>query len=356
MLQRLYLLIVPLFVLSCGRNSSQHVTTHDDWQRVSIKYAKNFGLKRSGDLFLLELYEPGTKTIAQTIEIDPKKNKRIISLTATLNGMLCILDERDRIVGVSSKDYLYDSQLIKAVNSGRIKEFGDITKLSVEKVIANNPNLILYDIVNKEFPNQEKLERLNIHVLPIYDWREEHPLAKAEWIKVVGAITEKFDEANAYFSQVEENYKSLAKDISMHKMMRPSVICGTMIGDVWYTPSGDNYFVQLIEDAGGTYRYADSKGTKSLALSLERILEENKNTDFWLNPGMPDKKSILEMNPHAHLLKAWEDHTYCYTGNVNKFWEQSAAHPDFVLEDLVRLFHPEIAPEGAFHYYSIVTE
>lgn len=352
-------LLVLLAIAGCSPGTSSDTTKKlEDAERVPIKYAKNFGLKRSGDLFLLELYEPGTKKIVQTIEINPKKNQRIISLTSTLNGMVCILDERDRIMGVSSKAYLYDPQLIQGVNSGRIKEFGDITKLSVEKIVANAPNLILYDIVSQEFPNQEKLERLNIQVLPIYDWREEHPLAKAEWIKVVGAITGKFEEAENYFNSMEMDYISLKEFIGTLDVEQPTVLCGTMIGDVWYTPSGDNYFAQLIADAGGNYRYASTKGTKSLALPLEQILKENKETDFWLNPGFADKKAILEINPHAHLLGAWNDHVYCYSANMNKFWEQSAANPNKVLYDIAHILHP-LPPEAdtiRLNYYAKVAE
>lgn len=352
----LFLWLTVQLLSSCTSTTSKKTTIDSkDWKPTEVKYAKNFKLKRAGDRFLLELYKPGTTEIIQTEILDPKKNKRIISLTATLNGMLCLLNERDRIIGISSKDYLFDGTLKKRVVSGKIGAFGDASQLSLERIVNAKPNLILYDIVDNQFPNQEKLNRLGIRVLPIYDWRETHPLAKAEWIKVVGALAGKYDEACKMYAEIENSYKAL-KELQKDIENRPTVICGNLIGDFWYTPGGDNYFATLIKDAGADYRYKESKGSASLALSLEQILKDNKTTEIWLNPGMAKKKQILQLNPHADLLKAWETGTYCYSGNMNKFWELSAARPDLVLNDLIHVFHPELDPDFKFEYYGRIKE
>jgi len=355
MKQLLFLVLSLLLLYSCSGNASKKIIDSKDWKPTEIKYAKNFNLKRAGDRFLLELYKPGTTEIIQTEILDPKKNKRIISLTATLNGMICLLNERDRIIGISSKDYLYDASLKKRVASGKIGAFGDASQLSLERIVNAKPNLILYDLVDNEFPNQEKLNRLGIRVLPIYDWRETHPLAKAEWIKVVGALSGKYDEACKLYTEIETRYLAL-KEVQKNARKRPTVICGNLIGDFWYTPGGDNYFATLINDAGADYRYKETEGSASLALSLEQILKDNKSTEIWLNPGMSKKNQILQLNPHADLMKAWESGTYCYSGNMNKFWESSAARPDLVLNDLIHVFHPELDPHFKFEYYGRIKE
>lgn len=339
----------------CSQKSSDETAVKlKKAKKVELRYAENFNLKRSGDLFELEIYDPGTKNIVQSVQINPKNNKRIISLTATLNGMICLLNERKRIIGVSSKNYVYDSKLQQRISQGKIREYGGgIAQLSLEKVAAGKPNVILYDFIEDEFPNKDKLAKLGISILPIYDWRESHPLAKAEWIKVVGAIIGKYDEACEIFDEIEGKYNE-TKHSMQNIGAKPSVICGNMVGDVWITPSGDNYFAKLIKDAGGAYRYADTEGTVSLNYSLERILRENKSTDFWLNPGLADKSVIVKLNPHVDLLEAFEKNTYCYSGNMNKFWESSAARPDLVLDDLIHIFHPEFDPNYTFNYYGKV--
>lgn len=341
--------------LSCTQKSTDDATVQlKEAKEVQLRYAENFNLRRSGELFELDIYDPGTKNIVQSVQINPKKNKRIISLTATLNGMICLLNERDKIIGVSSKKYLYDSKLQQRITSGKIREYGGgIAQLSLEKVAAGKPNVILYDFIEDEFPNKKKLAKLGISILPIYDWRESHPLAKAEWIKVVGAIIGKYDEACEIFDDIEEKYFKLLESAQDFET-KPSVICGNIIGDIWITPSGGNYFAKLIQDAGGKYRYRDTEGTVSLNYSLEKILRENKSTDIWLNPGLADKDMILKLNPHVGLLEAFDKNTYCYSGKMNKFWESSAARPDLVLEDLIHIFHPEIDSNYTFNFYGNV--
>jgi iron complex transport system substrate-binding protein len=123
-----------------------------------------------------------------------------------------------------------------------------------------------------------------------------------------------------------------------------------LLGDIWYAPVGDSYVAQLIKDAGGSYVYKDSKGTGSLALSIETILKDNANTEIWINPGIETKAKVLKMNPHAKHLNCFNN-MYCYSTNMNKFWEQSASQPNLFLSDLIHVFHPEIKEIKQFTFY-----
>ena len=62
-----------------------------------------------------------------------------------------------------------------------------------------------------------QIKKLNILCLPIYDWKETHPLGKAEWIKFIGYLVGKQDEANDYFKHLEIRYNLLKKDYSKRK-------------------------------------------------------------------------------------------------------------------------------------------
>lgn len=336
----LFLSLAICFLSACSNKKNDEIESVGDYEEVEIQYAENFTLKKIEKGYLLELLDPTTKKVDQTYTIHPEKNKKIISLTSTLNGMLAILESQDLLVGISDKSHVYDSKIMKLFRKGQIKEYGDQSRNSIEKIVASNASIIFYDIVDEKFPNQEKLKKFGVNVMPIYDWRENHPLAKAEWIKVVGAITGKMKEANGFFDEVVENYKSLQK-VGAKFQDRPTVLCGNLIGDVWYTPSGGNYFAMMIKDAGGKYRYEKTKGTISLGLSIEQILKDNMETEFWLNPGFPKKSSILKMNPHVKHLRAFNNKVFCYSKGMKKFWEQSAARPDLVLSDMIHIFHPE---------------
>ncbi|MDB4075192.1 MAG: ABC transporter substrate-binding protein [Crocinitomicaceae bacterium] len=346
-----FLAVLAILFVSCDGNKQKKHASFDDPEKIEIRYAENFKLKKIKDGYLLELLKPGTKDVSETYEIYPSENKKIISLTATLNGMLAALNSQDLIVGISDYDHVYDSGIRSRFKNGGVKEYGGTAQNSLEKLVASEANIIFYDIVDEQFPNQQKLKKFGIQVMPIYDWRENHPLAKAEWIKVVGAITGKIKEANAFFDQVEKDYNIL-KNLGKNYSKKPTVLCGNLIGDSWYTPSGNNYYAMMIEDAGGDYRYKTTKGTISLALSIEQILNDNLKTEIWLNPGYKDKTTILKTNPHAKHLGAFKNNVYCYSNGMKKFWEQSASRPDLVLSDMIVLFHPEDKSIGTLNFYS----
>lgn len=347
----LFILIGVFLVLGCSSDADTTITEHKNWKAVPLKYAKHFRLLQKGEQFRLILLDLDTKEEVQSIPIAPKSNERIICLTATLTGMFCELDVRDFVIGVTAENQLYDPQMKKRFKSGDVDAYGDFTQLSLERVANAHPNVILYNFVNNEFPHKEKLEKLGVQLVVVNDWLEAHPLAKAEWIKVVGALTGTFDEANSLFEKIETNYLAIREKVSQFEE-QPSIISGNLISGSWYAPSGENYFGILIKDAGGDYTYKDSKGTRSLALPLEKILDDNQNTSIWLNPGVPTKKQLLQLNSHAALLAAFENGTYGYARNSNKFWEQSATRADFVLNDLAHIFHPEMNDDYTFHYYA----
>lgn len=351
-MRTLFHLLIVLAVLSgCSNEETNTASDNKNWDEVTLDYAQHFRLFRKGEKFKLEIVDPDTKEQVESFVVSAASSDRVICLTATLTGMFCELNARSSLVGITAKNQLYDSKLKQRFAKGRIKEYGDFTQLSLECVVKANPKIILYNYVNNDFPHKEKLEKLGIQLVIVNDWLETHPLAKAEWIKVVGAITGKFDEASELFEEIEANYKRIQSEIEGIKD-RPSVISGNLIGGSWYAPSGENYFGILINDAGGDYIYKDSRGAKSLALPLEKILEDNQNTEIWLNPGVSSMQQLLRINSHAKLLKASDSGTYCYSGEMNKFWEQSATRPDFVLDDLSHVFHPELDANYQFHFYA----
>ena len=345
------LAFIMLFGLLACKNDKPNscVETEDETLEFKVEHAQHFNLRTSSDLIELDLLNPEDGTIEKTIKIESSDDLKIISLTSTLNGMLSILGKTDQLVGVSDMEYVFDQSIIDRYKEGEILEFGDETTQSVEKIVASGANIVFYSGFGESFPNQDQLEKIGISVVPVYDWREEDPLGKAEWIKLIGAITQTDLNANEFFNEVKEDYNRLKK-IADKAKNKPSVISGNMLGDIWYTPVGDSYVAQLIKDAGGDYVYAESKGTGSLALSIEEILKDNESTEFWINPGVDSYDKNQKINPHSDLLSAHKN-MYCYSPNMNLFWERSAAEPNKVLSDLIGIFHPDLKEDNRFHYY-----
>ena len=351
-----FLSIIALFVVfSCQQNKERTTSeeTINDSTPISIDYASNFDLLKTENGYRLSIISPENGGIEKTIEITPSKKHKIISLTSTLNGMISILHQQKQLVGISDIDYVFDPVITDLYSKNKIQSFGDETSISLEKIINTKADVIFYSGFGEKFPHEEKLEKLGVTLIPIYDWRENHPLGKAEWIKLIGVITETEMDAFAYFEEITLEYEALIEKAKQTKTT-PTVLAGSMIGDIWYAPGGESYFAQILSDAKASYRYGETKGTASLQFSIEQILKDNEKTFFWVNPGLSTKTKIISAHPKVKFLPAFNENTYCYSSRQSKFWEQSAAMPHLLLKDLIHIFHPELELENELYFYQKV--
>lgn len=353
---RLFLiLLIGVSLTGCGGQEPNPGCAAQDEQSaiyegpLKIEYATHFDLERTQKGIDLHILDPDTGEREETFHLDPTKKYSLISLSSTLNGMLSILGSGDHLRGISDIQYVYDPDIRKRYAQGKILDYGDESAQSLEKLAASGANTILYSGFGDEFPNSKQLEQLGFSIIPIYDWRETHPLGKAEWIKLVGILTGKTAEAVAYFDEVEKAYNA-TRALVAKTNTRPTVISGNLLNDIWYAPAGDSYMALLIRDAGARYTHANEKGTGSNEFSIEQILQSDRETEFWINPGMPTRQQVDKLNPHARHLKSYHN-MYCYSPNVNKFWERSAAEPHLLLADLIHIFHPEIKEIKSLHFY-----
>lgn len=345
---RFFIFLLLVLLLSACKDGANGKNKVHKPANKDIKYAQHFRILYDGDARSLEIYDPENGK-PECIYLQKDEKPKVISLSATTTGMLAILGRQDQIVGVSSFSTVHDSILQTRILNGKVRQYGDEANYSIEAIVKSGAKLILYNGYGDDFPNADKLKSFGIQTIPLYDWRESHPLAKAEWIKLIAFICGGEKEAAAYFDQVDQSYQAV-KELVPAGNNGPTVLSGNLIGDQWYAPYGDSFAGNIIRDAGGRYRYADTKGTGSLALSIEQILIDNKNTDIWINPGYSKKNELLKINPHAQFLPSL-DNAYCYSSSQNKYWELSAAEPHYILEDLIHLFYPDLDSSYQFHYY-----
>ena len=265
--------------------------------------------------------------------------------------MLAKLNLTSIISGISSHLYVHDPLILKNYQLGKVVEMGDENSIPVELIIASRSNLLMYSGFGNSFPHEEQLENIGINCLANYDWRETHPLGKAEWIKLFGYLTGTEKEANHYFSKVEKEYNNLKK-IALKLKSKPSLFSGSLAGDIWYSPAGESFNAVLFNDANCHYKYAKTKGTGSIDLSFEQILKDNHSTEFWFNPGVVTKKELLNTQSKFANFKAFKNNkVYSYSYSGNEFWERSAIEPNHVLSDLIHILHPEIKNKRNYYFY-----
>lgn len=353
------LLFCLLLLIACSPKKKAASSTSN------LRYAQNLKIQSDSNGSKVELINPKTNNVSYFYlgKTKPKnlaKNytfiqvpvKRIITLSGTDIGMLSKLAAEDKIVGVANESYVYNKKVKQNCKTGHTTNFGDASTMSYEKIIQSKANCIIFSGFENEFPHEKQLNQAQISCIPNYDWKEIHPLGKAEWIRLFGLLLGKEEQANTYFRSCESAYLSLKKKAQKLPVSK-QVFIGNLIGDTWFTPAGANYLAQLLNDAKANYTYKNTSGTESLALSFEKIMRDNQNAEFWINPGTTSQHSLLKQNPKVMHFKALKkSQVYCYSKNQNYFWEMSAIEPHLVLSDLIRILHPSQETNETLHYYS----
>lgn len=338
--------ILSLFI-SCGEQGKK--TENSSTDSKTHNYAKHFAIKYDKKGVLIELLDPEKKMVERTLKPISAKGKslRIIAMSSTHIGMLDKLGLAENIVGVSDIQYVWNRTVRKNFEAGLV-----ISAPGVEEIIQLKPDVLFYDGFGKEFPHQKQLEQLGIQCIQNYDWRETHPLGKAEWIVFFGALLNKNDNAMTYFSEVVNEYNEL-KAKPWIKSKTTSLLSGNVIGDSWYVPAGESYNAQLFKDAKCAYFYSNTKGTGSLALTLEEVLKNNVTASIWINPGMASLDALKRANPKAIYFDAFKNkQVYCYTKKGNYFWEMSAIEPQKVLSDIIEITHSDGKTGKKLYFYS----
>ena len=273
---RLTVLALAMVLLSAcgGRRENNGKSSATD----NIRYARHFQIIEHDGYTELRLMQPETGELetafalvkdqhqagvpANLVPIQvPVKNMAVLSTTHI--GMLSALNATYCIAGTTGEAYISNPAVKKGIASGKVKCFPDEASMTPENLLAKEINLVMYSGFGKPFSHADKLLKLGIVTMPNYDWREEHPLGKAEWIKVFGYLIDQPGKAIRYFNQVEKKYNDTKASIAK-STNRPRVLVGSLIGDTWIAPAGESYMATILKDAGSDYIYKNEPGTGSV--------------------------------------------------------------------------------------------
>ncbi len=273
-----------------------------------------------------------------------------------------LLGESAKIKGVTESSFLAEEFWQKQFNDKKIVEIGKNGVFNAELILKINPQIILtsnFDLSATD-KNVANLIQAGVQFVPNLEWLENHPLGRAEWIKVFGYLLGKEKEANEIFEKIEKNYlkyKEIAhKKITENPTKKPSVMMGLPYQGVWYVAGGQSFMGQFLRDAGASYHWENDTQTASLALNFEKIYEPLSKADFWINVGMmTDRKSVFDSDlrlsklPNASKIQIFNPKQNPKGGSV--YLTRGVIEPDKVLKDFVKMFHPELTKDLEFTYY-----
>ena len=280
---------------------------------------------------------------------------RIVAMSSTHIAMLDAIGEVDRVVGVSGIDYISNPDI--QARRDRIGDVGYEGNINYELLLSLDPDLVLLYGVNGASGMEPKLRELGIPFLYVGDYLEESPLGKAEWLVVLSEVVGKRAEGEKVFAEIPVRYNALKQWVAENTLDAPSVMLNMPYGDSWFMPSTESYAVRLIKDAGGDYIYKKNMGNASTPIDMEEAYLLASAADMWLNVGMANTLGEVKaacpkfVDTRCFLNGDVYNNNACTNAaGGNDYFESAVVHPDLLLRDLVKIFHPELVEEPFVYY------
>ena len=281
--------------------------------------------------------------------------RRSVVFTSVHCALIDQLQATAQVAGVADLKYIKVPFVQEGVQSGRIADCGDGMSPVVEKIIDTEADALLLS----PFENAGgygQMEDINIPIVECAEYMEMSPLARAEWMRFYGMLYGKEKEAEQLFAQVETNYTTL-KQQAATVADRPSVLVDKMAGSVWYVPGGRSTIGQMLSDANADYPWADDTHSGSLQLAIETVLERAGESDFWLlrydSPTPLTMLQLLSEKDGYRMVRSVEnERVYGCNVTTSMFYEETPFRPDLLLQDLIKILHPDIPnlPEPRYYH------
>lgn len=335
-----------------------------------------------------------------TISISQPLGRLIVTSTSYI-GFLDAIGADSVIVGVSGGEYVCDSSVTAGLSNGTVVDIGYDASPDYEKIMALKPDLLLtYSVSPVKSQFFSKLESLGIKTFIVNEHLERHPLARAAYIRLFGALTGNMAAADSVLKIVSDNYISLRDSVqgrlsandayasdksrlnigdaeqgsggTERNTTKPrKILVNIPYKDQWFIPGQESYLTTLFKDAGGEILGAKPGSLVSGQISVETAYSLSKEADLWMNVGWCQTlEQLLSVNPmfedflrniqrnasargysgakgnatnssDTSASVVWNDNNRLNAKGGNDFWESGVVRPDLLLRDLVGIFRGE---------------
>lgn len=308
------------------------------------KYATGFRINETDTGVVVEVFKPYQCLCVK------EPMRRIGTMSTVQVGFLYALDAIDCLAAVCNPELIYTPV------KGNEIDLGDSMKPSAERTLQAGLDILL--AVNYgQYDNLEamRLEKLGVPIIFINEWQEHSPLARAEWIRVLGALTGKLREADSIFHKVETRYNALTANVNKRSYSAAvSIMSGNNFRGTWYVPSGKNYLAYLFKDAGAVYPFYEDERETSIPLTVEETIHYFHDADVWVGAGGNSLEELARIDEKHTWFKAYKNgRVYNWRkqrlpNGANNFWERGVVHPEEMLEDVIHILNN--APDSTLHF------
>ena len=365
-IQTIYLLCSIVLLASCGHGGSGSGgnSLTETGTREENSYAKLFEITHYSNCKVISVINPwDTTRILQkyvlvekdsplpdnlphgTIIRTPVEN---IIMYSTIHASIWEeLGALENVAGICEPEYLTSQNAKQMLTEGKIQDCGMAASPNVEKIIEIDGQFI----VASPFENggYGQAEKLGIPIFESADYMENHPLGRVEWMKVFGLLSGREDVADSLFKSTENSYNSL-KALAAGAVGKPRIMSERKYGSSWFIVGGASYIAQMYKDAGADYIFSDNPDTGSVPFAFETVFDKGADSDLWVFKYAAERPMTYadleaEYSPYARFAPFRNRKIYICNTVGTPYYEYIAIHPDYILADYVKMFHPHLLPD-----------
>lgn len=368
------LLCAMICFVSCGHRSHKQSSGPEEQpdSTMQLHYAQGFDIAYFEGYTRVLVYDPWTKDKEMARYYLYKKESTVLPedgvalripirslsiASCTHIAFLEMLDALSLVNGVCNASVVYNPRLRKDISEGKVADLGDAFRINREKVLHLRPQAIMVSGYNQNDEHIRALSQSGVVILYNNEWMEQNLLARAEWLRYVACFLDKDSLAASLFGQTQANYLGLKALAEQAKTPKPSILSGDNFRGSWYMPGGRSHQAQLFRDAAASYYFENDSTTGSISCSFEQVVRNFNQADYWIGVSNAfSLKGLLAIDERYTWFKAVRNkQVYAYQGRLtpeggNDYWESAIVHPDSLLADFIKLFHPELLPGHEWVY------
>jgi cobalamin transport system substrate-binding protein len=338
------------------------VQYHASYKVVTVREANPAGSSESYVLVQCGTPAPRLEGALAGAQVVTVPVTSLFASSTTHLSLLVELGRLDVLTGVSRLREVIGDALIARAATGHVREFAPASVIDAELVVANRPSLLMSGGASS--PAFPVIRAAGVPVVANTEWLEPTALARAEWLKYFALFLNEEQRAQTIYGDMKARYRALSARASARpEPTRPLVMTGRSTRGTFTIAGGRSYVAALIKDAGGRYVWADNSSVGAPSVDLEAQIVRAANADVWINGGgWSSLPAMLDDEPRYAAFKAYrQKQVWVYERRVtqtggNDYWSRSVSHPDLVLADLVKIFHPSLLPDHSFEWYMRVPE
>ena len=291
------------------------------------------------------------RTVPEGVTVLQQPLQNLYLVSTSVMDLFLALDALDCIAlsGTRAEGWYLD-EARQAMLDGRIAYAGKYSAPDYEQILAANCGLAIENTMIYHTPEvKEQLEHFGVPVLVERSSYESGPLARMEWIKFIGLLLGRAEEAERVFSEKIARIEPVLQQEPTGKTVAFFSVTGNNLITV---RKGGDYVAQMIGMAGGSYVFADltdnGNSLSTMNLPQETFYAQARDADVLIYnstiEGVVDTREQLvkKCAMLADFKAVQSGDCWCTS---KSFFQQSMALPDLIL-DMNRVFtEGDPAPE-----------